>query len=170
MLTGAPGAGKTTVLTGLQTLGYAVVPEVARRIIADRKARGLPPRPAPEAFARQILEHDIEQYREAASLDGLTFFDRSILDALGMLEAAGALSKQERSRVLEKYAYCDRVFVFPPWADIYQTDSERDQTFAEAEAVHASICAWYRQCGYDILAVPFGSVQERCDYILEVLS
>ena len=35
IITGGPGAGKTTVLTELQRLGFTCVPEVARQIIQE---------------------------------------------------------------------------------------------------------------------------------------
>jgi predicted ATPase len=57
--------------------------------------------------------------------------------------------------------------VFPPWEEIYATDSERDHTFAHAVNVHTAVTAWYRNCGYDLVEVPRGTVQERCDFILQ---
>jgi predicted ATPase len=38
VLTGGPGAGKTTLLEELGAMGYAIVPESARAIIAERLA------------------------------------------------------------------------------------------------------------------------------------
>ena len=63
ILTGGPGAGKTSVLDCLHKRGYLVMPESARQVIIERRAQGLPPRPDPEAFAREILSRDVEQYQ-----------------------------------------------------------------------------------------------------------
>ena len=167
VLTGGPGAGKTTVLERLRQQGYRVVPEVARAVIADRKAQGLDPRPAPLEFARTLLARDIEQY--PASAEALTFFDRSILDSLGMLSACGGLSDAELEELLQQFPYHSPVFVFPPWGEIYRTDSERDQSFEEAVRVHESISNWYLQCGYEVSTVPVGPVDERCAHILQAL-
>jgi IS30 family transposase len=52
IISGAPGVGKTTLLAELSRLGYATVTESAREVISERLARGQPPRPDPETFAR----------------------------------------------------------------------------------------------------------------------
>jgi predicted ATPase len=56
-VTGGPGAGKTSLLEGLELRGYAIVAEVTREIIADRKARRLSPRPSPIEFANAIVQY-----------------------------------------------------------------------------------------------------------------
>jgi predicted ATPase len=58
VITGGPGAGKTTLLAALAAKGFATVAESAREIIAARLAQGLPARPDPVAFAREILTKD----------------------------------------------------------------------------------------------------------------
>jgi predicted ATPase len=72
--------------------------------------------------------------------------------------------------LLDTYRYHRDVFVFPPWAGIYRTDTERDQTFEEAIQVHHRICGWYSHCRYRLIQVPYGSVAERCDYIVAHLA
>lgn len=94
VLTGGPGAGKTTLLSVLGERGYPFVLESARRIIKERLAAGLSPRPDPVAFAQQILSADIDKYRDASACD-VMFFDRGVLDALYMLEAESALTHSE---------------------------------------------------------------------------
>lgn len=81
VITGGPGGGKTTILSSLAERGYRVVPESARRIIKERLAAGLTPRPDPDSFAQEILRSDIEKYREASTYDHTMFFDRGVLDA-----------------------------------------------------------------------------------------
>ncbi len=169
VFSGGPGAGKTTVLAALEQRGYAVVPEVARRIIAERKAQGLSPRPSPIEFAQAILAEDAAQYAAASRKDGWVFFDRSALDALGSLFYLGELSDERKEEMLARFAYHPTVFVFPPWQEIYRTDSERDQTYDEAVRVYNSIRSWYSDCGYALVEVPPGTVDERCDFVLEAL-
>jgi len=167
VLTGGPGAGKTSVLVRLQELGYAVVPDMARQFIADRKSKGLSPRPPPVDFARAILEEDMGRYDSVS--DGIVFFDRGILDALAMLNECGALCDKEREDILARYPYSSPVFVFPPWREIYRTDTERDQNFKESVQVHSFIRDWYLKIGYDVSTVPIGAIHERCEYILKTL-
>ena len=64
------------------------------------------------------------------------FFERGIVDALGMLHEVGALPDNELQALLSTYPYQRRVFLFPPWEAIYSNDAERDQTFVEATRVY----------------------------------
>jgi predicted ATPase len=180
VVTGGPGSGKTVLLEELARRGYPYAPESARAIIRERLARGLSPRPDPAEFAYEILGRDIEQYggvaekspdpeRAAAGAGDLHFFDRSILDALGMLDQLGILSARERDRHLTEYPYHRQVFLLPPWEAIYRVDSERDQTFGESVRVHDTLRQWYLRCGYEIVSVPPGPVADRCDLVLQTL-
>lgn len=169
VLTGGPGGGKTTLIEALSARGYACVPESARAIIRARLAAGLSPRPAPGDFAMQILAADVEKYRAAAP-DALTFFDRSIVDALGMVAESAAMPPAEIEENLRRYPYNRMVFLLPPWPAIYRTDGERDQTFTDAVRISALVRAWYEQCGYELREVPFGAVFERVEYILRAVA
>lgn len=166
MLTGGPGAGKTTLLAQLASRGHAVQADSAREVIAQRQEAGLPPRPAAEAFARAILARDLEQFHAAASGD--VFFERGAVDALGMLAELGKLGSDERA-LLAGLRYHPLVFVLPPWPAIYVTDAQRDQSFEQAQSVHARVVAWYSQCGYSIVTVPQATPSARADFILAAL-
>src|SRR4029453_13796443 len=133
--TGGPGFGKTTALAALVERGYRCVPESVRSIIQERVSKGLAKRPAASDFARQILARDQSQYRRARESHGLVFFDRGVVDALGMCHEAGVTDPLGLQQVLEEYRFHRTAFVFPPWKDIYAMDAERDQTFEEAVAV-----------------------------------
>ncbi|HEX6707837.1 MAG TPA: AAA family ATPase [Albitalea sp.] len=71
-------------------------------------------------------------------------------------ETARAIIRDRKSRGLSPR----------PEPEIYTTDSERDQSFAESVRVHDTLCAWYRRCGYALVAVAPGSVDERCEQVL----
>ncbi len=169
-VTGGPGAGKTTLLEGLRQRGYAILPEVARAIIAERKARGLPPRPSQVEFARAIFERDISQYEATRAHEGAIFFDRSLLDSLGMMTESGQLTETETRKLIAQYRYHSTAFILPPWREIYHTDSERDQTYEDAVRVYEGLRKWYTRCGYDLKEVPRGTIVDRCDFVLENLA
>src|SRR3954447_14370305 len=101
-VTGGPGVGKTSLLEGLRRRGYTIIPEVARAIIADRKARGLSPRPPLSEFAKTMLERDVAQYESTRLGNEIIFFDRSLLDSLGMLAQLDQLSADEKRRFLQQ--------------------------------------------------------------------
>ena len=95
VITGGPGAGKTTILQALAARGYICAAESARAIIRERLASGLRPRPPLAQFANEILQRDIARYRETRVTDRPVFFDRGIVDALGMLHHQQVLSLEE---------------------------------------------------------------------------
>lgn len=166
---GGPGSGKTTLLQALQLRGHMAVADSARAIIQARRSRSLSPRPAPLEFAQAILRQDIQQYDEQASASSVVFFERGVVDALGMLDELGALADSELRALLSAYPYHRRVFIFPPWEAIYATDAERDQTFVEAVQIYRAASEWYQGCGYELVEVPKVSVVERCAYVLRLL-
>jgi predicted ATPase len=170
IVTGGPGAGKTTLLAALAATGYVTVEESARAVIAERLARGASRRPDALSFAREILRRDIEKYRGQPQTSRWVFFDRGLIDALGMLHEASPLPAGELNAMLASYPFHATVFVLPPWEAIYVTDSERDQSFAEAIGVHARVVQWYRACGYVLDEVPCLPVTERARHVLRVLA
>ena len=169
VLTGGPGAGKTTLLAQLAVMGFATVEESARAIIAERLARGASGRPDPPAFAREILRRDIEKYLGQPQTSRWVFFDRGVIDALGMLQEVSPLPANEVQAVLSAYPF-HSVFILPPWQAIYANDAERDQSFAEAVNVHAKLVQWYRSCGCILHEVPRLTVLQRAEHVLRVLA
>ena len=100
---------------------------------------------------------------------GHVFYDRSVLDALCMLDHVTPLNESELRLWLSKYQYCRKVFVLPPWKAIYANDAERDHTFEHAESINSTVQEWYRRCRYQLIEVPRVSVAERCRYVLQEL-
>jgi len=170
ILTGGPGAGKTTLLAELAAMGYATVDESARAVIAERLARGASPRPDALTFAQEILRRDIEKYLNRPPTAEWVFFDRGLIDALGMFHETASLSSAELETLLASYPFHPTVFVLPPWEAIYATDTERDQSFADAIDVHARVVHWYRSCGYVLHEVPRLPVTQRADHVLRTLA
>lgn len=169
VLTGGPGAGKTVLLNELARRGYPVAGEAAREIIRRRNRQGLSPRPGPLEFASEILRSDLRQYSAPETQEArLVFFDRGIPDALAMLDRLDQLSTRERQHYLTNYPY-HAVFILPPWREIYRLDPERDQTYSEAVEVHDRLQSWYAHCGYEPIAVPPASAEERCHFVLHQL-
>lgn len=169
VITGGPGAGKTTLLAELAAMGYATVPESARAIIAERLAAGLPPRPAPLEFAREILRRDIAKHAAHPESTAWVFFDRGAVEGLGMVHEASPIPRAELASRLSRLAFHRTVFVLPPWKAIYRNDSERDHPFAHAEGVHEALSHWYRSCGYELDEVPRLSPRERAGHVLGAL-
>jgi predicted ATPase len=168
VFTGAPGTGKTTVLHALAAKGYRVVEESAREIIRGRVERGLDPRPAPAEFAWQLLRADADKYEGESGEPGPVFFDRGVVDALGMVTDVAPLPEHQIQTWISRYPYT-AVFLFPLWDAIYANDGERDQTLSQALDVEIRVRTWYERCGYEVIELPRLPVAERCAHVLDVL-
>src|SRR5215510_6329585 len=169
VMTGGPGAGKTTVLRALAARGYPHAAEAARAIIQERLASGLSPRPPLAQFGHEILQRDIARYRETCATDHPVFFDRGIVDALGMLHHQQALALGEVEAYVRSFPYNHVVLLMPPWEEIYRTDAERDQTFAESVQVFESVRTWYARWDYATVEVPCMAIDQRVNFILQTV-
>ena len=169
ILSGGPGAGKTSLLAELSRRGYTTVNESARQLIAERVARGDPPRPEPAAFARELLRRDKLKYIALPAEGQIAFFDRSAIESLGMVQEASPLPPAQLQAELASFRFHSSVFMLPPWEEIYRTDAERDHTFEHAMQVHASLVRWYSRCGFSIHEVPKLAVAERAEHVLHAL-
>src|SRR6201989_1172082 len=87
VITGGPGAGKTSLITALGTAGFDVPVEADRGVIQDQVAIGgdaLPWRD-PAAFAELMLAWEMPSYNMARKRSGPVSFDRGVPDVLGYL-------------------------------------------------------------------------------------
>jgi len=169
VMTGGPGAGKTTVLRALAARGYPHAAEAARAIIQERLASGLSPRPPLAQFGHEILQRDIARYRETRATDHPVFFDRGIVDALGILYQQHALALGEAEAYVRSFPYNKVVLLMPPWEDIYRPDAERDQTFSESVQVCESLRTWYARWDYQTIEVPRTAIDQRVNFILQTV-
>jgi predicted ATPase len=109
-----------------------------------------------------MLQRSIEDYLRIDT-DVPVFFDRGIPDTLAYARLIGHPSSPE---IAEQYRYNKKVFILPPWEEIYRTDSERKQTFQEAIDVCRRLEEEYAGNGYEVIEVPKVSAEERAQFVL----
>lgn len=170
IVSGGPGVGKTTLLSELATRGYTVVAESAREIIRERRASGLAPRSEPAEFAQELLRRDRAKYEQHASGARLIFFDRCLVESIAMAQEAEAITPAESSATLRSLDFHRRVFILPPWQQIYVPDAERDHDFEHCRRVHEALTLWYLGCGYQVHEVAPAPVRSRAEQVLQVLA
>ena len=166
LFTGGPGVGKTSLLRGLAARGERVVEETHRALIAEQVAAGgrAVPWDDPAAYCDLCVRRDLAKFDALAHEPARIWFDRGIPDGFDPGWAAPPdLVAAARAR-----RYNRQVFVFPPWRDIYETDAERRQTWAEAEATFARILQGLDRFGYSPRIVPRATVAERAEFVLDV--
>ncbi|WP_409415470.1 AAA family ATPase [Flavobacterium sp. PS2] len=170
-ITGGPGCGKTTIIEELKKRGYNCVDEVAREIIKEQvQSNGNAlPWADKEKFTLLMLEHSIETYTKNKDNALITFFDRGIPDTLAYANLIGLKPPPELTEAVKKYQYNPIVFILPPWEEIYQTDTERKQSFQEAIDTYKAIKNTYNGCGYQLIEVPKLGTKERVNFILSTI-
>jgi len=171
VLTGGPGSGKSTLLDALERLGHARTMEAGRAIIQDQVAIGGDALPwvDPGVFAELMLSWEMRSYRMAQSCAGPVFFDRGVPDVAGYLRLVGRPVPRRVEKAIEVFRYNRRVFVAPPWPEIFRQDAERKQEFAEAVKTFEAMMATYSEYGYETLVLPCVAVDERVRFVLDVI-
>ena len=167
VLTGGPGAGKSAIIDALARAGYALAREAGRAVIQSEVARGGRALPwiDPAAFAALMLEFELRSYGEAQSQSGLVFFDRGVPDIAGYLRLSGLPVPPHVETAARTHRYNARVFILPPWREIFRQDSERKQDFAEAVRTYEMMVRAYGDYGYELVEVPRAPVDERVRFV-----
>lgn len=169
VVTGGPGSGKTSLIDALARRGYARTVEAGRAIIQDQVAIDGPALPwrDPLAFAELMLSWEMRSYRMAEAEPGPVFFDRSVADLIGYLTLVGQPMPAHGARAAERFRYNRRVFIAPPWVEIFTQDTERKQTFAEAERTYEALVGTYSAYGYELVSLPLLPVEDRVRFVRE---
>jgi predicted ATPase len=167
VISGCSGGGKSTLLAELGRRGHATVDEPGRRIVQEELRRGGCALPWVDAvaFARRAVAMALADLAAAAGQDGWVFFDRGLVDAAAALEhltGEPALAIAGIGR-----AYRRRVFLTPPWPEIYVADAERRHELDAAVAEYRRLCVVYPALGYEVVVLPRTDVATRADLVLQ---
>jgi predicted ATPase len=130
IITGGPGAGKTSLIEELRRRGFAGTQEAGRAIVRDQTLiGGRALHTADNAlFAELMLAWEMRSYRIAEEEPGrAVFFDRAIPELTGYLRMLGRPVPAHMAAAARVFRYRPRVFVAPQWPEIYATDAERKQ-------------------------------------------
>jgi predicted ATPase len=149
--------------------GFAVVEEPGRRIVKEQLASGGSALPwvDPIAFARRAISTALADRSAAESLDGWVFFDRGLVDAAAALQHL--TGEPALATLCQPSRYHQRVFLAPPWPEIYRTDPERRHGLDVAMTEYPRLLKAYTSLGYEISILPKVGIPERADFVLGTL-
>lgn len=172
VVTGGPGAGKTTLIEALGRRGVASMPEAGRAIIRDQVEIGGAALPWGDRalYAELMLGWELRSHHAAAAMAGPVVMDRGVPDVAGYLTLIGLPVPAHVEAAARRFRYNARVFLAPFWAEIYARDAERKQDPEEAEATCRTVAATYARLGYELVELPLCGVEERADFVLRQMA
>ncbi len=172
VITGGPGTGKTTIIDALIEQGYACFPEISRQVTLEAKKQGIEQLflEKPLLFSELLLEGRRKQH-EQATVDQaeLVFLDRGIPDILAYMHYIGDSYPAFFDHACREHQY-SKIFVLPPWEEIYESDEARYENFEQAKLIFDHLLETYQKYGYELIEVPRGTVVERIQFILNQLA
>jgi predicted ATPase len=169
VLTGGPGSGKSTLIDALQQAGFSRSIEAGRSIIQDQVSIGghAVPWNNRALFAELMLVWEMRSYHMAEQLTGPIFFDRGVPDVLGYLRLSNLPVPAYFEKAAQTFRYHRRVFIAPPWPEIFQPDRERKQDFEEAVRTYEALAATYQALQYELVELPRVPIAERVRFVLQ---
>ncbi|MDO1500349.1 ATP-binding protein [Winogradskyella maritima] len=172
VITGGPGTGKTTLINALIDKGYTCFEEISRAVTLKAREEGIEQLflTEPLKFSEMLLAGRKTQFEDAkASNEDLVFLDRGLPDVLAYMDYIGDDYPQEFIDECASNTY-DKVFILAPWQEIFKSDSERYENFDQALQIHQYLLDTYARFGYDLIDVPFGSIEDRVAFILDAVT
>lgn len=171
VITGGPGTGKSSIIKHLEKEGYDCLHEVSREITAAAQREGVAQLflAQPLLFSQKLLEARIDQFKEASSIrSNMVFIDRGLPDVVAYMDYFETAYPSAFNEACSEYFY-DKIYLLPPWREIYQTDNERYESFEQAVIIYEHLKKSYLSFGYSPIEVLKDSVQSRSEFILNNL-
>ena len=167
LLTGGPGFGKSSIIEELERKGKVVHHEIAREIIqyeVENQGDSVPWINI-DSFSEKVKQGRIMQFENGK--DVISYYDRGIPDIIGFLMKDKKEISADLIELSNKYKYHSKIFITPPWEAIFQRDNERKEDFVAAIKVHKCLESIYSTLGYELVAVPMGSIAWRAEFVLK---
>jgi len=173
ILTGAPGAGKTSLIRCLEMKGHCVIEEAATDVIAYEQDLGVvAPWQYPDFIDKIVGLQKQRQLQAENGAGALQFYDRSPLCtyALGLylkFEPSQHLMT-EIARIQDNRIYEKQVFFIENLGFIKHTDA-RKISYEESlrfEKIHLDV---YGQFGYECIKIAPGPLSMRVDNVMAFL-
>ena len=172
VIIGGPGTGKTTLIDGLVQKGFCCYPEISRQVTAQAQQQGIEQLflENPLLFSELLLEGRKKQFLDAhQEPHNIVFLDRGIPDVLAYMHYIGDSYPSFFDTACKEHIY-SKIFILPPWEDIYVSDQERYENFEQAQLIHDHLVETYEKYGYELIEVPKDTVDKRILFILEQIS
>ena len=171
VISGCSGGGKSSLLLELARRGYRVFAEPGRQIVKEQNFIGGDGVPSKDGrkFADLCLSRAMHNMIAAAATNTYVFFDRSIVDNFNGLERLPGGAPSYFRKAVERFRFNTRVFITPPWPEMFANDAERTHSYNDAVAEYDTLLPAYQRLGYELVIIPKLSIKARVDFILKEL-
>jgi predicted ATPase len=169
VIIGGPGTGKSTIIEGLIEKGFCCYPEISRQVTLEAKKKGIEQLflENPLLFSELLLEGRKNQFKSALEeKHELVFIDRGIPDVLAYMHYIGDSYPIHFDLACRENVYT-KIFILPPWEDIYVSDKERYENFEQAKLIYNHLTETYQNYGYELIEVPKDTLDNRILFILD---
>jgi predicted ATPase len=175
IITGGPCVGKTLIINRLKDLGHDIVREAATDIKEEIVAGGRLEHWTDPELDWKISKCIHERQRESIkSIASLVFFDRGPIDPLAYAVYWNPTDTphfdiiKHVKEILEEPFYETTVFLIAPLIEeLYVNHSARHESREASEKLGEYLAQVYKALGFKIEKVPFGSVEDRAQWILD---
>lgn len=171
VIIGGPGTGKTTIIDGLLDQGYCCYPEISREVTLQAKKEGIDQLflENPLLFSELLLNGRKKQFLNAKNEPHpIVFLDRGLPDVLAYMHYIGDAYPEIFDTICKENIYT-KIFILPPWENIYVADNERYENYEQAKLIHNHLVDTYQNYGYNLIEVPKDSVENRINFILSCI-
>jgi predicted ATPase len=172
VIAGGPGTGKTSIINHLKDLGFFCFDEISRQVTLQARKDGIEQLflTDPLLFSEKLLEGRIQQFKDAsATSESVVFLDRGLPDVIAYMDYIGDNYPKRFVEACENHHY-DYVFILAPWQEIFTSDNERYENFEQAIDIHAHLLQAYMRFDYQLIDVPFGTLDDRTAFLLDHLN
>ena len=169
VIIGGPGTGKSTIIDRLIEKGFCCYPEISREITLEAKKQGIEQLflENPLIFSELLLEGRKNQFKNALEeTNKIVFIDRGIPDILAYMHYIGDSYPPHFDLACRENLYT-KIFILPPWEEIYVSDEARYENFEQAKLIHNHLSETYKNYGYELIEVPKGTLDQRILFILD---
>ena len=116
-----------------------------------------------------MLEGRKKQFDKAVQdANEIVFLDRGVPDILAYMHYIGDSYPSFFDKACNDIRY-SKIFLLPPWENIYVSDEARYENFEQAKLIYDHSKETYKKYDYQLIEVPTGTIEERIQFILSEL-
>ncbi|TRV81003.1 AAA family ATPase [Streptomyces sp. 130] len=173
VLTGTPGAGKTSILRCLAEQDYEVVEEAATAVITRAQAQGEDEPWARASFIDEVVDLQRQRQLGAATTASVQVFDRSPICTHALATYLGRpvsdALKAEIQRITAEGIY-ERQVLFVRNLGFCEPTGARRISFRESLEFEKTHEQSYRAFGFELIDIPAGDLAARVAAVSAVIS